>query len=114
MPHCILDCSQTIENHAPLERIIQSVHDAALESGLFGERDVKVRAKLFEHLTVGGTQDDFVHIVAYILSGRTEAQRADLSARVITALKTLLPDVPILSIDVREINRATYNNRNTV
>ena len=114
MPHCILDCSQTIETHAPLETVIKTVHDAAVDSGLFGEGDVKVRANLFEHYTVGGSEKDFIHIIAYILSGRTLEQRAALSRRIIVALKDLLPEVPILSMDVREIDRAAYNNRNTV
>ncbi|MGB0580875.1 MAG: 5-carboxymethyl-2-hydroxymuconate Delta-isomerase [Limisphaerales bacterium] len=114
MPHCILDCSQTIETHAPLDDIIKTVHDAAVDSGLFGQGDVKVRARLFEHYTIGGEKKDFLHIIAYILSGRSEEQREDLSRRIIVALKELLPNVPVLSIDVREINRATYNNRNTV
>ena len=114
MPHCILDCSRTIEKHAPLKDIIKAVHAAADGTGLFGRGDVKVRVNLYEHYTVGGTEDDFVHTVAYIMSGRTEEQRRNLSRQILTALKALLPNVRVISIDVREINRATYNNRDTV
>ena len=109
-----MDCSRSIERHARLEDIIKAVHDAADGTGLFGKGDVKVRVNLFDHYTVGGTGDDFVHTIAYLLSGRTEEQRRHLSRQIITALKALLPGVPIISIDIREINRATYNNRDTV
>ena len=114
MPHCILDCSRTIERHAQLKDIIKAVHDAADGTGLFAQGDAKVRVNLFEHYTVGGTADDFVHTIAYIMSGRTEAQRGHLSRQIITALKTLLPNVRVISIDIREINPLTYSNRDTV
>ena len=114
MPHCILDCSRTIERHAKLGDIIKAVPDAADGIGLFGKGDVKVRINLCEHYTVGGSSDDFVHTIAYIMSGRTEEQRKNLSRQIILALKPLLPDVRVISTDIREINRATYNNRNTV
>ena len=114
MPHCIIDCSRTIEKHASLDDIIKAVHDAADKTGLFGQGDIKVRVNRFEHYTVGGTSDDFLHMIAYIMGGRTMEQRQNLSRQIIMALKGLLPDVRVISIDVREIERATYNNRNTV
>jgi 5-carboxymethyl-2-hydroxymuconate isomerase len=114
MPHCILDCSRSIENHAKWDEILKVVHDAADATGLFGKGDIKVRINLFDHYTVGVNRCDFVHTIAYLLAGRTEAQRKDLSSRVVKALKALLPGVPVISMDVREINRATYNNRDTV
>jgi 5-carboxymethyl-2-hydroxymuconate isomerase len=114
MPHCILDCSSSIGRHASVQQIIKTVHDAADATGLFGAGDVKVRVNLFEHYTVGGTQDDFVHTIAYIMSGRTQEQRRDLSRRIVAALKSLLPEVRVISIDVREIDSLTYNNRYTV
>jgi 5-carboxymethyl-2-hydroxymuconate isomerase len=114
MPHCVLDCSRTIERHADVTELIKVVHDAAATTGLFGPNDVKVRVNLFDHYTVGGTQNDFIHVTASILSGRSVEQRKDLSARIVRALKELLPAVPIISIDVREIERATYHNRFTV
>ena len=102
MPHCILDCSRTIERHAQLKDIIKAVYDAADGTGLFGRGDVKVRVNLYEHYTVGDTKEEFVHTVAYIMSGRTEAQRGHLSRQIITALKTLLPNVRVISIDVEK------------
>ena len=114
MPHCILDCSRTIEKHANCEAIINAVHSAAAGTGLFAEGDVKVRMNLFEHYTAGGTPADFVHTIVYLLAGRTLEQRQNLSSVIVKELKQLLPDVPIISLDIREIDRATYNNRETV
>ena len=113
MPHCVLDCSRTIEKHARIADIIQRVHDAAEGTGLFHKGTIKVRVHVYDHYAVGGATDDFVHTIAYIIGGRTEEQRADLSRQILLALKALLPTVRSLTVDIREINRATYSDRST-
>ena len=113
MPHCVLDCSRTIEKHAKIADIIQRVHDAAEGTGLFHKGTIKVRVHVYDHYAVGGATDDFVHTIAYIMAGRTEEQRADLSKQILMALKALLPRVRTLTVDIREINRATYSDRTT-
>jgi 5-carboxymethyl-2-hydroxymuconate isomerase len=114
MPHFILDCSHTIDRHADPDEILKSVLDAADASGLFQKGKVKVCLNLFEYYTVGGARDDFVHVIGYIWTGRSEEQRSDLSKRIVRALKTLLPAVPFLSVDIRQMERATYTNRDSV
>ncbi len=113
MPHCVLDCSRAIEKHAKLADIIKGVHDAAEGSGLFHKGTVKVRVHVYDHYTISGTADDFVHTIAYIMAGRTEEQRANLSRQILLALKALLPTVRVLTVDIREMNRATYSDRST-
>jgi 5-carboxymethyl-2-hydroxymuconate isomerase len=63
MPHCVLDCSRTIDRHASVADLIRVVHDAAAATGLFGPNDVKVRVNLFDHYTVGDARHDFVHVI---------------------------------------------------
>jgi 5-carboxymethyl-2-hydroxymuconate isomerase len=89
--------------------LIKGVHDAAMGTGLFHKGTVKVRIHVCDHYTVGGTADDFVHTIAYIMVGRTEEQRANLSRQILLALQAQLPTVGILTVDIREINRATYS-----
>jgi 5-carboxymethyl-2-hydroxymuconate isomerase len=48
------------------------------------------------------------------MDGRTTEQKHDLSHSVVSRLKSLLPDVPIVSMNVMEFEKATYNHRNTV
>jgi len=114
MPHFVLDCSRTIDRYAKVDDLIKVVHDTAEGTGLFNKGEVKVRINLYDHYTVGGRQDDFVHIIAYIWTGRSEEQRSDLSRQIVKALKGILPAVRVISMDIREINRATYNNLDTV
>ena len=114
MPHFIIDCSENILNLKPAEEIIKEVYDTADATGLFAKGDIKVRINPFNLFTVGNTRDDFIHIIAHIMEGRSTEQKKSLSTDVVRKLKTSLPDVPIISIDVRDINKATYCNRKMV
>lgn len=114
MPHFIIDCSENIISIKSPKEIIQKVYDTAESTGLFDKGDIKVRIHPFEHYTVGNTKDDFIHIFANIMEGRTDSQKKDLSERIITELKLMFPDVPIISINIRDFEKATYCNRSMI
>jgi 5-carboxymethyl-2-hydroxymuconate isomerase len=42
------------------------------------------------------------------MQGRTQEQKKNLSERVVRALNALLPDVEIISVNVRDFEKATY------
>ena len=44
------------------------------------------------------------------MEGRTEEQKKALSERVVRSLKDLLPTVDIVSMNVRDFEKATYCN----
>jgi 5-carboxymethyl-2-hydroxymuconate isomerase len=48
------------------------------------------------------------------MEGRTTEQKADLSHRIVSKLKELFPSVPVISMNVEEFERATYNNLNSI
>lgn len=114
MPHFVLDCAQNIlEQHAP-EKIMQVVFEAANGTDLFELTDIKVRINPFQHYTVGNEIKDFIHVFGNIMEGRNTAQKANLSQQIILALKPLFPNIPILSINIRDFEKATYCNKNMV
>ncbi len=114
MPHFVINCSQHIIQLKSPQEIIQKVYDTAVASDLFDPADIKVRINPFEYYTVGNTQDDFIHIFGNIMEGRTIAQKKKLSDSIITELKLLFPDVPIISINIRDFEKATYCNKTMV
>jgi 5-carboxymethyl-2-hydroxymuconate isomerase len=114
MPHLILDCSENVLKLQPPELVIKAVHDEAESTGLFRKGDIKVRMQPFTLFTVGGTSNDFIHVRAHIMGGRTVEQKKDLSKRVVTLLKELFPSVPVISMEVIDIDKSTYSNRFTV
>ena len=114
MPHFVIDCSKNIIQLKKPEEIIQKVYDTAEATGLFDKGDIKVRINPFEYYTIGSTKDDFIHIFANIMEGRTTAQKKNLSERIILELKKLFPAVPIISINIRDFEKATYCNKSMV
>ena len=114
MPHFVIDCSDNIPKIQSPEKIIQKVYDAAESTDLFEKGDIKVRITPFEHYNIGNTKKDFIHIFANIMEGRTVAQKSNLSKKIITELKSMFPDVPIISINIRDFEQATYCNKSMV
>lgn len=112
MPHFIIDCSENVLNLKSPEDILRAVHDTADATGLFKKGDIKVRVRAFEHYAVGGERSDFIHIFGNIMEGRSVEQKSDLARRLVGRLKELFPAVPVISINVREFEKATYCNRN--
>ena len=114
MPHFVLDCSNEIIRQKDPQEIINQVYKAAESTQLFDKGDIKVRINPFEHYTVGNTSDDFIHVFGNIMEGRTSEQKSDLSRRIVTVLKGMFPEVPIISINIRDFEKATYCNRTMV
>jgi 5-carboxymethyl-2-hydroxymuconate isomerase len=114
MPHFLLDCSPHVLTIRSADDLVREVHVTAEASGLFAEGDIKVRIRSYVHYTVGGTQNDFLHVFGYIMQGRTTKKKKALSAAIVKRLKDLLPDVPVISMNVMEFEKATYTDRTMV
>ena len=114
MPHFVIDCSENIINLKTPKEIIQKVYDTAESTELFDEGDIKVRINPYKHYTIGYTNSDFIHIFANIMEGRTKEQKSFLSRRIISELKLMFPDVTIISINIRDFEKATYCNKTMV
>jgi len=114
MPHFVIHCSENILTLKSEEEILRTVHDTADTTGLFKKGDIKVRIQSFGSFTVGNTKSDFIHVFGNIMEGRTTEQKADLSKKIISKLKSLFPDVPVVSMNVSEFEKATYCNRDMI
>jgi 5-carboxymethyl-2-hydroxymuconate isomerase len=111
MPHFVIDCSENIIKLKSPKDIIQKVYDAAENTNLFEKGDIKVRINPFEYYNIGNTQNDFIHVFANIMEGRNTSQKSNLSKKIVDALNTMFPDVPIISINIRDFEEATYCNK---
>lgn len=114
MPHFVLDCSENIIQLKSPEEILQKVYNTAEASDLFAKGDIKVRINPFKYYTIGNTQDDFIHVFANIMEGRSIEQKKQLSDSIIKELKIMFPQVPIISINIRDFEKATYCNKTMV
>ena len=114
MPHFIIECSENVLEHATAEKIMQAVYDSAEATGLFAKNDIKVRLNPYRYYMLGETKDNFLHIFGNIMEGRTTGQKANLSKQIISRLNNLLPDISILSMNIREFELATYCNKSLI
>jgi 5-carboxymethyl-2-hydroxymuconate isomerase len=114
MPHFIIDCPEEFLDNCDPEELMTLVHDTVDSTGLFAKGDIKVRINPFVYSSVGNEYKMFIHIFGYIMQGRTTEQKADLSKRIVTKLKSMFPDVPVISMNVMDFEKATYCNRTMV
>jgi len=110
MPHFVLDCSDDIFKTHPAEQIIQQAHNVANSTRLFDEGDINVRVNPFNKYSIGNKRDDFIHVFAHIIEGRTIEQKADLSKKVVQKLSSMFPHISKISMNIRDIEKATYCN----
>ncbi|WP_105190114.1 5-carboxymethyl-2-hydroxymuconate Delta-isomerase [Pseudoalteromonas sp. T1lg48] len=111
MPHFVMDCSASILTSHDEEFIIEQIHHVAAASGLFDENDIKVRLNPFKKYSVGNKREDFIHVFAHIMQGRSKEQKAHLSQQVVAKLVALFPEVPNIAMNISDFEKATYCNR---
>ncbi len=111
MPHFIIDCSENIIQQKSPDEIMQAVYDVAEATGLFAVNDIKVRLRPYQYFKLGTGKKDFIHIFGSIMEGRSAEQKANLSKKIIERLNEMFPAISILSINIREFEKATYSNK---
>lgn len=114
MPHFVIHCSEQIVKLKSPQEIIQTVYNTAESIELFIPKEIKVRINPYQYYTTGNTSDNFIHVFANIMQGRTTEQKAALSKRIVTELKDMFPEVPVISINIRDFEKATYCNKSMV
>ncbi len=112
MPHFIIDCSENILKSHLQDEIIKQVYTSAISTKLFHKNDIKVRINIFKKYSTGDKKEDFIHVFANIMEGRTIEQKANLSKTIVKDLALMFPLVPHIGTNVIEFERATYFNKN--
>lgn len=105
-----MDCSQSVLEHQSETTFLDNIYQVANDSGLFTPTDIKVRVNPYKTCTVGGKQENFVHVFAHIMEGRTTEQKANLSREMVSKLKELLPSVNNIAMNISDFEKATYCN----
>lgn len=114
MPHFILDCSENVIRLKCADEIMQEVLDSALSTGLFTASEIKVRINPFSYYNNGNTLNDFIHVFGYIMEGRNNEQKGNLSKVIVTKLKTILPEVPVISMNIQDFEKSNYFNKTMI
>ncbi len=106
MPHCVIEHSENIDS----DILITAVYQGALSSKLFEAQgsDIKVRAIPFKNYQTGNVDLSFIHVCLKILSGRDIEQKSQLSNLVLNELQRLTLTACSISVEVIDIERASY------
>ena len=67
---------------------------------------------IFKEYTTGDKKEDFIHVFANIMEGRTIKQKVNLSKTIVKDLSLIFPLVPNIGTNVVEFERASYFNKN--
>jgi len=111
MPHCIIEYSLGVADQIEIDDLVGAVHRGVLSSGLFDEYDIKTRAVAYAHHRTGVTRDSFVHVTVRLLSGRNDAQKANLSEKLLAQIEPLLPAVVSVGVEICDMHRDSYRKR---
>jgi 5-carboxymethyl-2-hydroxymuconate isomerase len=91
MPHLIIEYSANLEPAIDIRELIDAVHQAALETGVFpigGVRTRAVRQELFK-IGDGHLDNGFIHIQARIGAGRPADVRNQAGEHIFNRLKQI-------------------------
>lgn len=108
MPHIIIEFSQGQADTERITALLDAVHKAAASTGLFDEDHIRVRAYPCEHFYMGGEKKHFIHVQLRIHSGRDEGQKQQLSRAVLQAIKAQQWSARSITVEVVDMDRATY------
>ena len=111
MPHCIVEYSEDVAEQVSIEELVKAVHLGVLSSGLFDEYDIKTRAAAYTCYRMGSTRDSFVHVTVRLLSGRDDAQKANLSEKLLARIEPMLPGVASVGVEICDMHRDSYRKR---
>lgn len=108
MPHAILHHSDLGTLGITPESLADAVFNGLEASELFDANDIKVRIVPVTHFRNGRNDYSFIHADVRIMPGRTREQKAAMADMVLAAVKALDTDVASVTVEVFDIDRATY------
>lgn len=121
MPHIIVEYSANVETALKLPELLDSLHDAALRTGVFPIGGLRTRAARRDHYRIADrhAQNAFVHVVLRIGHGRELETRKRAAETVFDALCAHLQPVfasqPLgLSLELQEIDPVLSFKRNNL
>ena len=106
MPHIVIEHSEDL----PIlpQALVEKVHLAVFDSGLFELSTIKTRAIAYQHYQLGEGKDGFIHISASIMQGRTVEQKQLLSEQLLNCLRTYCRRSYSLSVNISDMNPDIY------
>jgi 5-carboxymethyl-2-hydroxymuconate isomerase len=111
MPHLIVEYSANLEPALDIRGLVEALHEAALETGVFPIGGIRTRAAKRDiyRIADGHADNAFIHVQARIGTGRTAEVRQKAAQHIFARLKAETADVfanrPLgLTLEIVEID----------
>lgn len=110
MPNLVLEYSNSVDERVNIQGLLEDLHEATLNCGLFDSNSVKSRSLRCHNWLVGeeGDSVDFIHISFELLSGRTEEQKRDVSRLLMEVLQEQASHVRSLTVNIRDMDKSCF------
>ncbi|EOD81697.1 5-carboxymethyl-2-hydroxymuconate delta-isomerase [Grimontia indica] len=110
MPHIVMEYSDPVSERVSIGQLLEDLHQTAIGSGIFDVSDVKSRAYACHDWLVADKddQENFIHVTLWLLGGRDEEQKRNLSHAFLDVMQQHAPEVASLTVDVRDMDRRWY------
>lgn len=120
MPHLTIEYSANLKKQIEIQRLVETVHQAALRTGVFEVAAVRTRAACRDYYVIADGHPDnaFVAISVRVAPGRSPETRRRLGQEIFDAacdfLKHVYDAAPLaISLEVQEIdNTAAFRKKN--
>ncbi|MGF1868627.1 MULTISPECIES: 5-carboxymethyl-2-hydroxymuconate Delta-isomerase [Photobacterium] len=106
MPNLVMEYSDPVAERVNIRDLLEDLHQALLESGLFEPESVKSRSYPCHNWFVGedGDRKTFIHLNLSLLSGRTPEKKRELSRSLLSVLESHASEINSLTVDVRDMD----------
>jgi len=111
MPHFVIEYSRDVETRYDMAELMELAFASGVQTGVMQGKDIKVRARPYDHYRMPNKGDSFLHVTVFLLAGRTDAQKEKVSMTLRENLADLLTTVSSVSVDVRDMNTQAYKKR---
>ena len=107
MPHLVMEYSNSVDERVNTQRLLEDLHHAAIQSGLFDAPSLKSRSLRYHDWLVGEEADsvDFIHVTFELLDGRSAEQKRELSRQLMSVLQQQANHIRSLTINIRDMDR---------
>lgn len=109
MPHIIIEYSANLADLNP-QKVAQCAHQIVVESAVATTADIKTRIYKAENFIIGAGDPNtsFIHVTLRFIEDRTLEVQQNITNTLQTTLRKLVPQANSISVDYREITKATY------
>ena len=111
MPHFVIEHSDCMIVQSRIDELMHRVLKCGAGCGFIEREDIKVRLLPCQKVLFGDGRVSFIHVTVRLLAGRADKQKESLAIELRSTLAEGFPETQSISIDIVDMNPASYKKR---